>query len=277
MAQGAVERKASEVVAENARWIEWAGRLGFATKGVVYGVVGALAVAAAWGGGRAQGSEGAIREIGRQPFGQALLWLVGVGLVGYALWQFVEAAIDPERRGREWKDVLRRLGYALSGFVHLGLAVFAAPVTVPFGSGGGDTQQGLAAQVLSFPGGQVLLAAVGALVMGFACQQIYLAVSQNFMRDYKLHEMNETERKTARYTGTVGLAARGLTFLIIGAFVIVAAVTYDSHQTKNFGEALEVLARQPYGPWLLAFTGVGLIGYAIYCGTLSFYRRFAVR
>jgi hypothetical protein len=277
MAQGAIQQKADELVAEHGAWIEWAGRIGFATKGLVYGIIGAMAVAAAWHGGRTQGSEGAIREIGQQPFGQILLWMTAVGLGGYALWQFVRAAVDPERRGREWKDVGRRAGYALCGVIYVGLAVYAAPGALGGGGPEGQASKGLIGSALSFPGGQVLVALVGLGVVGFACFELYLAWTQNFMREYQVHKMNDLERKTARWAGTVGLAARGVTFFIIGAFVVLAAVKLDPNQAKSFGEALEVLARQSYGPWILMVVGLGLMAYAVYCGTQAFYRRFAIR
>jgi hypothetical protein len=276
MAQGAIQQKADELVAEHGAWIEWAGRIGFATKGVVYGMIGAMAAAAAWQGGRAQGSEGAIREIGQQPFGQILLWMIAAGLAGYALWQFVRAAVDPERRGREWKDLARRACYALCGVIYAGLAIYAAPGSVGGGSSS-EASKGLIGSALSYPGGQALVAAVGLGIVGFACFELYLAWTQNFMREYQVHKMNDVEHKTARWAGTVGLAARGVTFLIIGAFVVVAAVKLDPNQAKSFGEALEVLAQQSYGPWILMLVGLGLVAYAVYCGTQAFYRRFAIR
>jgi hypothetical protein len=274
MAHGAVHQKVDRLVTEHGRAIEWAGRIGFATKGVVFAIVGALAVAAAWSGGRAEGSEGAIREIGQQPFGQILLWLTAIGLAAYALWRFVQAAIDPGRRGTEWKDIVRRLGYAVGGVIYVSLAIYAAPASLV--ETGGSSESGLAAKVLEWPGGSFVLAAAGVAVLGLACFELYLAYTQNFMREYKLQEMNEAQRRTAKNAGIVGLAARGIVFLIAGSFVILAAWRLDPSQAKGFGEALEVLARQPYGPWLLALTGVGLMCYAVYCGTMALYKRFSV-
>ena len=267
--------KAAEAVAEHRRWIEAAGRFGFATKGVVYGIIGVLAVVAAWRGGRAEGSEGAIREIGQQPFGQLLLWLVAAGMAGYALWQIIQALTGSDRRGSAWMIRLRRGGFLISSAVHVALAVYAAPVSI--GRLRGESRKGLVEGMLSLPGGQILVSVVGALIIGFACWEIYRAWSQKFMQDYQLHEMDEARRNTALYTGIVGLAARGVTFLIVGIFVIIAAVRLDPSQAKGFGEALEVLARQPFGPWLLAIVGVGFICYAVNCGALALYRRFAVR
>ncbi len=269
-----VQQKTQEVVAHHGEWIEWAGRAGFATKAVVYGIIGVMALATGWGDGRAMGSTDAIETIGHQPFGHTLLWLTALGLAGYALWRFVEAAVDPEYRGTETKDLLRRVGYAINGVLHMALAVYAAPVSLINKSGSGE--DGLVARVLALPGGMLIVAAVGLGILGFACYELYSAWTQRFMKKYPYHAMNETEEKTARYAGSVGLAARGLTFFIIGAFVVVAAVRLDPSQTKNSREALELLAQQPYGPWLLSLVGFGLVCYAIHCGAQAYYRRFNV-
>jgi hypothetical protein len=270
-----VQEKAAEVIAEHRRGIEAAGRLGFATKAVVYGLVGGLAIAAAWQGGRAEGSEGAIRKIGEQPFGQILLWITAFGLAGYAVWQFVQAIVGSGRRDSSWMNVLRRCGFAVSAVIHVALAIYAAPVSL-----GAAVQRGaeksLAGSVLSLPGGQLLVGIVGACIIGFACREIFRSWTQRFMQDYQIHKMSESQRKTAQYTGIVGLAARGVMFLIAGAFVVIAAVKVDPNQAKGLGESLELLARQPLGPWLLAMAGVGFLCYAVHCGTLALYRRFAV-
>jgi hypothetical protein len=267
-----LQEKATEVVAEHRRWIEAAGRFGFATKGVVYGLVGLLAIAAAWRGGRASGSEGAIQTLGQQPFGQVLLWLVAAGLTGHALWQIIQAIVGSGRRRSLGINVLRRVGFLISSAIHVSLAIYAAPVSL--GSLRGHSQKGLVEGLLSLPGGQILVGVLGASILGFAGWEMYRAWSQKFMQDYQIHKMDEARRNTAKYAGIVGLAARGVTFLIMGGFIILAAVRLDPNQAKGIGEALEVLARQPFGPWLLALAGLGMVAYAIHCGTLALYRRF---
>ena len=80
-------------------FIEKFARFGYAAKGVVYVVVGALAAIAAFGqGGQTTGSRGALETISHQPFGQALLGIVALGLIGYGVYEFVKARyrqIDP--------------------------------------------------------------------------------------------------------------------------------------------------------------------------------------
>src|SRR5688500_11779814 len=81
---------------ERNRYIRLLARFGFLSKGVVYGLVGVLALMAAWSGrGKPTDGEGSLKFMGNGPFGEVLLVLIGVGLSGYALWRFIEALWDP--------------------------------------------------------------------------------------------------------------------------------------------------------------------------------------
>ena len=70
-----------------------AARAGFVGRGVIYLLIGflALRIAFADGGGKQADRSGAVAEIAEKPFGMALLWLLGVALAGMALWRLSEA------------------------------------------------------------------------------------------------------------------------------------------------------------------------------------------
>src|SRR5918998_419033 len=91
-------------------WIVRLARLGFAAKGAVYIIVGLLASHAALGrGGGTTDPRGALHTIAARSYGSFLLALVAIGLIGYALWRFVEAWVDPEGKGTDAQGVLTRL------------------------------------------------------------------------------------------------------------------------------------------------------------------------
>ncbi len=116
---------------EVARWIARFARFGYAAKGVVYAVVGVLAVRLAFGrGGEATGSRGALREIGQAPFGRVLLVLLALGLLAYAAWKVVEGVLDVENHGSEPKGMVVRTAYVASGALHAALALFAVSLAV---------------------------------------------------------------------------------------------------------------------------------------------------
>jgi hypothetical protein len=81
---------------EEDMWVERLARLGYTAKGIVYAIIGVLAVKAALGtGGKTTDQKGALGEIATQPFGKFLLVLMALGLIGYVIWRFVEAVQDP--------------------------------------------------------------------------------------------------------------------------------------------------------------------------------------
>src|SRR5689334_3727047 len=87
-------------------WLEKLARAGHAAKGVVYVLVGALAVQAALGfGGQTTDTKGAVRSVAQLPGGKLLLPLLAAGLAAYALWRFSQAALDPDRKGKDLKGI----------------------------------------------------------------------------------------------------------------------------------------------------------------------------
>src|SRR3954464_11016527 len=82
-------------------------RAGYAAKGVVYILVGGLALLAAVGSrlpfdapeGATTGPRGALHGLVEQPYGKFILVAVAIGLAGYAVWCFVRAVLDPQRDG----------------------------------------------------------------------------------------------------------------------------------------------------------------------------------
>jgi Domain of Unknown Function (DUF1206) len=252
-------------------------RLGYATKGAVYAVIGVLAVMMAVGaGGASTSSRGALQIIAEQPFGRVLVGVTALGLLGYALWRFVQAIRDPEGKGADAKGIIQRLGYGGSGIVHIGLMVVAARLALMRGGGGGDSQQAWTAKLMAQPFGQWLVGLVGAIVIGIGLYHFYQAYKATFMKEYKTGEMSATERRWAKRCGQFGLVARGVTFGIIGGFLITAAVQADASEAKGLAGALTTLAYQPYGPWLLGVVALGLIAYSVFCFSQARYRHLPI-
>src|SRR5687768_15617995 len=109
-------------------WVTFLARLGFASRAVLSCTIGILAALAAFGdrAGKTTDQKGALRELHEKPYGQVLLALVAVGLLGYATWLFVQAFLDPERPARPKKTrPLLRAGWFATGAAHVGLGVYA--------------------------------------------------------------------------------------------------------------------------------------------------------
>ncbi|MBC8075328.1 MAG: DUF1206 domain-containing protein [Chloroflexales bacterium] len=255
-------------------WVERLARLGYATKGVVYAVVGLLAAQAAFGlGGQVTDQEGALQAVVNQPFGQLLLGLLAIGLLGYAGWRFVEALIDAEGKGSDLKGVAQRLGAILSGVAYAVLAFSAARILVGAGDDGGNATQDWTAWLMAQPFGRWLVALAGAVVIGVGLQQLYEAFTAGFRKHFKQSEMSQAERTWTSWLGRVGLAARGIVFGLIGVFVVQAALRADPNQVQGLGGALQALAGQPFLPWAFGAVSLGLIAYGVYMLAAARYRR----
>jgi hypothetical protein len=257
-------------------WVEPLARFGYAARGVVYAFIGVLAVQAAFfGRGQTTGPEGAIQRIAEQS--KLLLALIGIGLIGYALWRFVQGFLDPENKGRDVQGLVQRGAMVASGVVYTGFALLAFRLMSQGGQGsaadGAGGSSSTTAQLLGLPFGRALVILAGIGVIGSALYQLYEAYTKKFQRRLKIGEMSPEEQRLALRTGQLGLASRGVAFLITGWFLIQAAMSYDPSRARGLGGALETLARQPAGPWLLGIVALGLVAYGAYSFLQARYRR----
>lgn len=250
-------------------------RLGYAAKGVVYMIVGILAVQAAFGtGGETTGSEGALRALADQPFGQALLWLLGIGLLCYAVWRFIQAGLDPDRKGTDASGIASRVGYAASGVIHGGLAFYAFGIATGNGGGGGGSTQTMTAKVLATPFGAWLVGLAGLAVLAYGLKAAHSAYTRRYRRKVPFGSLDARARTWVDRAGRLGLSARAVVFALIGVFLIKAAVQSDASEARGLEGALDTLAGQPYGPWLLGLVAIGLACYGFYSLVQARYRSF---
>lgn len=255
--------------------LEKLARAGYITKGAVYAIVGMLALQVAAGrGGELEGSRGAIMTIAEQPFGRLLLVLTTIGLAGYVLWRFVQAIWDVEEKGSDARGLLKRAAFVISGLAYASLAVMAGRIAFGMGAGSGAGERQWTARLMAQPLGPWLVGLVGAIVIGVGVYQFYRVYRADFLVSYDLQRMSHSERRFARRAGQLGLSARGVTFAIIGWFLIQAAIQHDPSEARGLGAALATLAQQPYGPWLLGVVAFGLVAFGAYCFTKARYRHF---
>ena len=258
-------------------WMSRLARLGYATKGVVYLIIGGLATQLAVGhGGSATDQRGALRVIYEQPFGKFLLAIVALGLLGFALWSFVQAIFDTEGKGRSAKGSIERIGYALVGVSSGALAFGAYQLAAGTGSGGNSSTanaQDWTAFLLKQSFGVVLVVLVGLVVIAVAFYLFSKAYSAKFRSQLNLATVGAQMQRMIIFVGRCGYAALGVVFSIIGLFLIVAASQHDPQQAKGLDSALQELLHQPFGPLLLGIVALGLIAYGAYSLVEARYRR----
>ena len=254
-------------------WLERIGQAGFAARGVVYGLVGVIAIAVAVGEEKGTaGQAGALRTLADSTYGTALLALVAVGLFAYALYRASEVFFGSATEHDERKDKLERAASVVRVLVYGGLAVTAAGLAM--GSGGSSqSSKESTSTVFDLPAGTALVLIAGAAMLGVAGYQAYRGISGAFEDDLRTAEMDKGARRTASLTGTAGHVARGVVFALIGAFLIKAAVEHDAQDAKGLDGALQELAQQDGGPILLGLVALGLFVMGVYSVVEARYRR----
>ncbi|MEU6366988.1 DUF1206 domain-containing protein [Streptomyces sp. NPDC046931] len=251
-----------------------AARAGLAARGVIYLLVGILALRIAFGDGRQQADRsGAVAEIAAEPFGAVLLWGLGTGLAGMALWRLSEAlfgSVGPDGRKatKRLQAVTRSVFYA---FVAYSVLSFAA------GSGGGgrssdEQSRDVTAEALGMPAGQWI---VGAAAAGIVVAGLWIgvrAVRRDFRDQFEPGGMSPRVRRLVDVTGVAGGAARGVVFAAAGGFAARAAVDYRPDRAKGLDDTLRSFADTPFGPWLLVLVAAGLALFGLFSFALARWR-----
>jgi len=272
-----VSTHADKVPDEIEPWVELLSRLGYATKGVVYTIVGILALQAAAGTRSANVSTSdALTQIYTQPFGRILLIIVGVGLAGYVLWREMQVFLDPERNGSDLKGIAKRVGYFFSGLGYVALAFSAFQLAFTGRGSSGSSTQDWTARVMGMPAGRWLIGFVGLVIIGVGVVQFVRAYKASFKKHLDLSELDRDARPWTIRIGQIGTAARGVVYALIGLFLGRAALQYNPQEAGGLGQALQRVVQQPYGPWLLAVIAVGLIAYGLYAVIMARYRRMPI-
>ncbi|HEX7733924.1 MAG TPA: DUF1206 domain-containing protein [Ktedonobacteraceae bacterium] len=256
-------------------------RLGYTVKGVVYVVIGFLAILLVTGhGGGATDQNGALQAIYHSPlgegFGRALMIVITVGLFGFALWSLIQALFDTEHKGRTAKGIGARVGYAGVAVSYGLLGVVASQIASTGSTSTGNSTnsaQNWTGLLLKQPAGVLLVILVGCVVLGIAAYLFTRAYRATFARYLNLSSLSVSVRKSVITLGRLGNAALGMVFMIVGFFLVIAAVKHNPGDAKGLDTALMELLKQPFGPWLLGVVALGLLAYGVYSFAEARYRR----
>ena len=247
-------------------WVERLERFGYIARGVVYAIIGVLALQLALGtGGKTTTQSGAIAMLGSQSFGKILLILMVVGLASYALWGFVRAIFDPLHRGNDSKGIVARIGFAFSGLSYGVLVI--PPLQSLMNRGGSQTAANpadISVMLFNLPFGKWLVVGLGLVWIAVGLGQLYTAYKRDFEKDFQFNKMSATERTWATRLGQIGYAARGIVFAVVGTIIVQAGLTHNPSQAQGFDTALLKLAQAPNGTLLLGGVALGLIAFGIF-------------
>jgi hypothetical protein len=255
---------------------EGAARAGLTALGAIYLVVGVLALQIAFGDTGQQADQGgAVDALARQPLGAVLLWALGLGLAGMAVWRLSEAvfgSVGPDGRTARMR-LLAAARFVFYVVVAYSVLTFAAGA---YGGSGGSSDRrsrDITARVLDLPAGQWLVGVAGAGVVVAGVWIAVQAIRRSYHDELKLGEMSRWVRRSVDVTGVGGGVARGLVFTAAGAFAVRAAVDYEPDRAKGMDDTLRSFAHTPLGPALLTCVAAGLVLFGLFSFALARWRR----
>ena len=256
--------------------IQLACRIGYAARGAVYVSMGLIALLAAFEfTPHAESALGAVEAWANWPFGTALLWLVALGLCGFAGWRALQSLLDADHQGRSLKAIASRVGQAVSGVVYGGLALSIFELLEVFDDlkedDHAETREGFS-RLLAAPGGELVMIGLGVFILGVGAGNIVQAVRRDFCKDLAC------DRRSSRWIaalGRIGYLGRGIAFVPAG-FLAIRAGLVSRVGAQGVGAALDTLERQPFGSWLLALTALGLVAFGLFAFAEARYRVMSV-
>ena len=253
--------------------LEALARVGLIAYGVVYLLIGWLALQIAWGASaKSADTSGALRTLADQPFGKILLWLVAVGLVALALWQASEV-IWGYRNREGAKRVRKQATSGVKAVIYAALGVSAALVALGSGSSSSQSQQHATSGVLAWPGGRVIVVVVGLIIIGVGVAEVVKGVKQSFSEQIDTSSMSPAARKGVARLGQVGYIAKGVAFGVVGGLLSYATLTFDRQKAQGLDGALQTILAQPFGRFLLTAVALGFVAFGLFAILQSRYRR----
>ncbi len=246
--------------AANSRFMSGLARAGFLARGILYGLIGVIALEIAFGDTRQQADRsGAVRLVAATPLGSVVLWLLVVGFAGMALWRLSEALWGAAGTSR--RKETRRLGSLGRAVLYSVIAYGILKYALGLGAPPSTNKQSvdLTATALRYPGGQFLVTIVGIAFVVAGIVLMYQGWQARFLRDMRFGSASTTTRTIVTRLGQIGGVARGAVFVTIGIFLAVAAIEARPGQAKGIDSALRTLAHTPLGPWLLVLVAAGLV------------------
>ena len=237
-------------------------RAGLMARGVIYILVGVVAVLVALGQSSQEADQsGALQLLAGKPYGLVALWLLGIGFAAYALWRLSEAAFgvtgEPPGAGPRLKSLARSVIYA-------GLAYLTFKVISGAGSSQSRQQQDVTGTVMQHPAGRWVVGIAGLIIVICGLVLVVEGARKKFMKYLRTAEMSPRTRRVVKVLGMTGTIARGLVFALVGVLVVDAAITHQASKSGGIDKALLTLRNQPFGEFLMLVAALGLVVFGVY-------------
>lgn len=242
----------------------WIARVGYAGRGFVFLLLGLFAMAASLDlGFRPVGASGAIRSLVTTPAGVLSAVILGVGLAAFAVYRVIEAILDIHEYGNSLRGILNRIMLGASGVLYATFAMVAASIVFGWGAerSSDESMRDWTAWLMGMKWGPWIVGISGIIVIATG---IGLGLAGLWSRFRQRVHIEAAPRTFITILGKIGFVARSIILLLIGAFLVFAALTGNPDNVQGFGSALQTVERQPYGNFLLGLLGSGLLAFGLF-------------
>jgi hypothetical protein len=244
--------------------VEVVARLGLVLYGVVHLLFAyvAIRVVLTDASGSTTGS-GVLSQLARDTTGRVTLGVVGVGFAALVLWQGITAVVGYRDSPRRTRYVLRVGALARAAvYAYFAYGSVRRALTGPSGSGG--SPDSASAQLLSAPGGAVVLAGIGVTIAGVGVGLVVYGVLKKFLEQLDHAARNHDRRAPIVLLGQVGYVAKGIAFLVVGGLFCWAAASHDPKKSGGLDAALVELLGRSLGRPAIVVVAVGIAVFGVY-------------
>ena len=246
--------------------VEKGARIGYAMSGVIHFIIGWIALKLAWGiGGGSSDADtsGALRTVAGSGGGPILLGFAVVGFLMLAVAMAAAAIVGSQ--GGEASD---RIKSAAKAVLYAAFAWSSFAIARGASSNDEAKTDDVTAQVMGMPGGRLLIALVGLVVLGVAGYHVYKGWTKKFLGDLEEHPGD-----WAVTAGRVGYIAKGCALVVVGLLFLLAAWQADAEEAAGLDGALTTIKDLAFGPYLLTLVALGIASYGVYSFARARYAR----
>ena len=243
-------------------WVRTVGRIGIASRGVIYLLLAYLAFdIARHGSAPAQtSSTGALRELEARAGGKFLLVILAIGLGCYAAWRLFDAVTGSS-------GAIRRISSLSVAMIYGALCVRAVELVADHSTNGGGASSNpepWVAKVMGWSGGTVAIEVAGAVLVGAGITLAAWGLIHRYDKNLALERLSRQWRKAVKVLGGFGDLARGSLLALFGVYLIEAAVTSNPSQAKSVDQTLRALVHHSFGALAIGAIALGLASYGVY-------------
>jgi hypothetical protein len=248
--------------ASNHKVLDVLARTGFAVMALLHVIIGAIAVAVAFGQPGEAEPTGAIEQLAANPWGTAVMWACVAACSGLSLWQASEATL--RMRGRPRKERVSKLissGFLAIAYGSVGLSF--AGFALGLRGDSSESTRDFSASLMANPLGLWVLVALGLTIIGIGIYFVFKGARRGFKEE--LFYFDGTRRGRLIDTlGVTGHIAKGIALNLTGLLFVIAAAKHRPEESTGLDGSLKALRDHPFGPSLLVAIGAGFIAYGIF-------------